>query len=100
MTIQKVYTLQHRKSKTINVKKDLIFGKSKSDAGVTVDGEQIEVVEHVKYLVSLKSVDDNCKNDIRSRIGMTENQQRDENGVVAASTTEHLDSQHASFYWK
>ena len=31
---------------------------------------QIEVVEHFKYLGSLKSAAGNCNNDIKSRIGM------------------------------
>ena len=42
-----------------------------SYAGVTVDDEQIEVVEHLKYLGSLNSADgNNCSKDTRSRIGM------------------------------
>ena len=35
-----------------------------------MDDEQIEVVEHFKYVGSLKSADGNCRNDIQSRIGM------------------------------
>ena len=38
----------------------LKVGKMQSDAGVTVDDEQVEVVEHFKYLGSLKSADGNC----------------------------------------
>ena len=41
-----------------------------SDAGVTVDNEPIEEVEHFKYLGSLKSADDDCSKDTRSRIGL------------------------------
>ena len=37
---------------------------------VIVDDEQIEVVEHFKYLGSLKSADGNCSKGTRSRIGM------------------------------
>ena len=49
----------------LNVKKTklLISGKMQSDAGVTEDDEQIEVVEHFKYLGSLKSADGNCGKD-------------------------------------
>ena len=46
------------------------IGKMQSYAGVTVDDEQIEVVEHLKYLRSWKSADGNCSKDTRSRIGM------------------------------
>ena len=35
-----------------------------------MDDEHIEVVEHFKYLGSLKSADDNWSRDARSRIGM------------------------------
>ena len=35
-----------------------------------MDDEQIKVVEHFKYLGSLKSADINCSKDTRSRIGM------------------------------
>ena len=35
-----------------------------------MDDEQIEAVEHFKYLGSLKRAYGNCKNDIQSRIGM------------------------------
>ena len=38
--------------------------------GVTVDDEQIEVVEHFKYLGSPKSADGNCSKDTISRLGM------------------------------
>ena len=48
----------------------LKIGMMQSDVGVTVDDEQIEVVEHFKYLGSLKSADSNCSKDTRSRIGM------------------------------
>ena len=51
----------------------LKIGKIQSDAGVIVDDEQIEVVEHFKYLVSLKSADGNCSKDTRSRIGQGKN---------------------------
>ena len=46
----------------LNVKKTkfLKIGKMQCDAGVSVDDEEIEVVEHFKYLVSLKSADGNC----------------------------------------
>ena len=36
-----------------------------SDAGVSVDDDDIEAVEHFKYLGSLKSADGNCNKDIR-----------------------------------
>ena len=63
------------KSKTILTSrcehtKLLKVGKIRADAGVTVDDGQIEVVEHFKYIGSLKSGDGNCYNDIKSRIGM------------------------------
>ena len=35
-----------------------------------MDDEQIDVVEHFKYLGSLKSTDGNCSKYTRSRIGM------------------------------
>ena len=48
----------------------LKVGKMQSDdAGVAVDNEPIEVVEHFKYLGSLKATDGNCSKDTRSRIG-------------------------------
>ena len=37
------------------------IGKMQSNAGVTVGDEHIEVVEHFKYLGSLKSADCNCR---------------------------------------
>ena len=45
----------------LNVKKSklLKIGKMQCDAGVSVDDEEIEVVEHFKYLGSLKSADGN-----------------------------------------
>ncbi len=33
----------------------------------------MEVVEHFKYLESLKSADGNCSKDTRSRVGMAKN---------------------------
>ena len=45
-------------------------GKIQSDAGVIVDDEQMEVVEHFKYIGSLKAADGNCSKDTISRIGM------------------------------
>ena len=53
----------------LNVKqtKLLKIGKIQFDAGVIVDNEQIEMVEHLKYLESLKSADGNCSKDTRSR---------------------------------
>ncbi len=52
--------------------KHLKVGKIQSDAGVrpTVDDVPIDVVEHFKYLGTLKSADGNCNNVIKSRIGM------------------------------
>ena len=41
-----------------------------SGAGVTVDGQRIEVLELFKNLGSLESADGNCHNDIISRVGM------------------------------
>ena len=50
----------------------LAIGKIQSDAGVivTVDDKQMEVVEHFKYIGSLKSADVNCTKDTRSQMGM------------------------------
>ena len=42
-----------------------------------VDNEPIEVVEHFKYLGSLKSADGNCSKDTRSRIGMAKKRKLD-----------------------
>ena len=52
----------------LNVKKTklLKIGKMQSDAGVSVNDEETEVVEHFKYLGSLKSADGNCNKDTRS----------------------------------
>ena len=63
----------------LNVKKTklLIIGKMQSDAGVSVDDDEIEVVEHFKYLGSLKSADGNCNKDTRSRIGMAKKRMLD-----------------------
>ena len=55
----------------------LKIGKMQSDAGVTVDYEQVEVVEHFKYLGSLKLADGNCSKDTRSRIGMSKKRMLD-----------------------
>ena len=59
-------------SYTTTLGKLLKVGKIQPDAGVrpTVDDVHIEVVEHFKYLGSLKSTERNCNNDIKSRIGM------------------------------
>ena len=51
----------------------LKIGKIQSDAGVLVDDEQMEVVEHFKYIGSLKAADGNCSKDIRFGIGMAKN---------------------------
>ena len=48
-----------------------------SDAGVTVDDEHFEVVEHFNYLGSLKSDDGNCSKDTRSRIEMAKKRMLD-----------------------
>ena len=52
--------------------KNLKVGKIQSYAGVrpTKDDAHTEVVDHFKYLGSLKSADGNCNNDIKSRVGM------------------------------
>ena len=50
-----------------------IIRKIQCDARVIVDDEQMEVVEHFKYLESLKSADGNCSKDTRSRVGMAKN---------------------------
>ncbi len=42
-----------------------------------MDDVQLEVVEHFKYIGSLKSADGNCNNDIKSRIGMTKKRMLD-----------------------
>ena len=63
----------------LNVKKNKLLkvGKIQSDVGVTVEHERIEVVEHFKYIGSLKSADGNCNNGTRSRIGMTKKRMLD-----------------------
>ena len=60
--IGKVNTIGKARLLKLNVKKNklLKIGKMQSDAGVKVDTEPIEVVEHFKYLGSLKSADGNC----------------------------------------
>ena len=59
--IGKVNTIGKARLLKLNVKntKLLKIGKMHSDAGVTVDNEPIEVVEHFKCLGSLKSADGN-----------------------------------------
>ena len=42
-----------------------------------MDNEQSEVVEHFKYLGSLKAADGNCSKDTRSRIGMAKKRMLD-----------------------
>ena len=56
----------------LNVKqaKLLKSGKIQSDAGVLVDDEHVEVVEHLKYIGSLKPANGNRSKDTRSRMGM------------------------------
>ena len=64
----------------INVKKTklLKIWNMQSDAGLSVDDEEIEVVEHFKYVGSLKSADgSNCNKDTRSRIGMAKKRMLD-----------------------
>ncbi len=63
----------------LNVKKTklLKIGKMQCDAGVSVDDEEIEVVEHFKYLGSLKTADVNCSKGTRSRIGMAKKRMLD-----------------------
>ena len=53
--IGKVNNIGKARLLTLNVKKTKLLkvGKMQSDAGVTVDDEQIEVVEHFIYLGSL-----------------------------------------------
>ena len=71
--IGKVNTIGKARLLKLNVKKTklLKIGKMQSDdAGVAVDNEPIEVVEHFKYIGSMKSADDNCSKDTISRIGM------------------------------
>ena len=63
-----------------NTKQKLLkVGKIQSDAEVrpTAEHVQIEVVEHFKYLGSLKSANGNCNNDIKSRIGMAKKRMLD-----------------------
>ena len=55
----------------------LKVGKMQSDAGATVDNEQIEEVEHFKYLGSPKAADGNCSKATRSRIGMAKKKMLD-----------------------
>ena len=75
----KVNTIGIARLLKLNVKKNklLKIGKMQSDAGVTVDNEPIEVVEHFKYLGSLKSAYGNCSKDTRSRIGMAKKRMLD-----------------------
>ena len=56
----------------LNVKKTKLLkvGNTQPGATVRVDGEQIEEVEHVKYIGSLKAANGRCEKDIRTRIGM------------------------------
>ena len=60
--IGKVNTIGKAKLLKLNVKKAnlLKIRKMQSDAGATVENEPIKVVEHFKYLGSLKSADGNC----------------------------------------
>ena len=46
------------------------MGNTQPDATVRVDGEQIEEVEHFKYIGSLKAANGRCEKDIRTRIGV------------------------------
>ena len=68
--IGKVNNIVKSRLQKLNVKhtERLKFGKIQSDAGVIVDDEHIEVVEHFKYLGSLKSANENWNRDTRSRI--------------------------------
>ena len=70
--IGKVNTIGKARLLILHVKKTKLLkvGKMQSDAGVTVGNEHIEVVEHFKYIGSLKAADGNCSKDTRSRIGM------------------------------
>ena len=56
----------------LNVKKTKLLkvGNTTPNATVRVDGEQIDEVEHFKYLGSLKAANGRCEKDIRTRIGM------------------------------
>ncbi len=59
------------KARLLKQNKLMKIVKKQPDAGVIVDDEQMDVVEHFKYLGSLKSADGNCSKDTRSQIGMT-----------------------------
>ena len=63
----------------LNVKKTKLLkvGNTQPDATVRVDGEQIEEVEHFKYLVSLKAANGRCEKDIRTRISMAKKRMLD-----------------------
>ncbi len=56
----------------LNVKKTKLLkvGNAQPNTTVRVGGEQIEEVEHFKYLGSLKAANGRCEKDIRTRIGM------------------------------
>ena len=63
----------------LNVKKTKLLkvGNTQPDATVRVDGEQIEEVEHFKYLGSLKAANGRCEKDIRTRISMAKKRMLD-----------------------
>ena len=62
----------------LNVKKTKLLKIGKmQEFQLSVDDEEIEVVEHFKYLGSLKSADGNCSKDTRSRIGMAKKRMLD-----------------------
>ena len=77
--IGKVIIIGKSRLLKLNVKKTklLKIGKMQCDSGVSVDDEEIEVVEHFKYIGSVKSADGNCNKDTRSRIGMAKKRMLD-----------------------
>ena len=90
----------------LNVKnspKLLKIVKTQSDAGVTVDDEQMEVVEHFKYHDSLKSADGNGKTmllHIRSRIGMAKKRMFDQVQIWRESETRMCCPHQALHTWR
>ncbi|XP_072021391.1 uncharacterized protein [Amphiura filiformis] len=56
----------------LNMKKTkhLVTGAVEKEYNITIDGEEVEQVDHFKYLGSVKTSNANCTADIKASIGM------------------------------
>ena len=68
----------------LNVKKTklLVAEAEEKEYNITIDGEEVEQVNHFKYLGSVKTSNANCTADIKARIGMAKGRMNETLGFV------------------